>query len=199
MTRSNDGKLYSAIRKYGLQSFAVEELYRYPTRTEAEHAEVELIHHLKLRKLGYNTSSGGECGPWKPGEMPVEVREKKRASMRRAWARRPEWRQEQAALATGRAWSTATRDKQSEMRKGKKHSPEHVAKIAAANRGKKRTAAQRAAMALSKLGAKHTKETKRKIGAAQRGRIRSDETRARIAAAIKKHWKTRRRRENVNG
>lgn len=170
--RGSPHKFQRAVAKHGPYAFRIEALWTYLTRAEAEHAEIELIHHLNLQRHGYNTSAGGDLSPMAGRQHSSKSKKK------------------MSARATGRKATPEIREAMSQRRKGRKHSAEHVAKIAAANRGKKRTPEQIARIAKGSRDRNyhHDAETRKRIGEASAARIRSEETRARQSASMKAAW-----------
>lgn len=58
--RGNPGKLYDAMRSYGIDKFEIEMLYQYKTEEAMLLAELQLITYIKLAGIkNYNLKAGG--------------------------------------------------------------------------------------------------------------------------------------------
>lgn len=118
-------KFQLTISQYGPDDFDVVPLFRYETRDEACHAEIELIAHLNLIHAGLNASPGGEISP-----MLDPVACSRNIASRVGKKRAPfsqEWRDKLAAASRGRVQSAAIRAKIASANTGREFSPEHRA------------------------------------------------------------------------
>lgn len=153
------GRLYSALRKHGLDAFNFSFVVTCDGPDEAKRVERTLIEEYRtFARGGYNATPGGD-GAGKDGRV-VGAEESAQISARNLanWSD-PEWAARQrermrgvkkpegfgAAISERRKGvklSNETRRRMSEARKGKKHAPEVLAKIAAANRARAEAARQ---------------------------------------------------------
>ena len=115
----NSPHFYSAIQKYGWNSFDHEILKTGLTKEEACSVEQELIREFNTqdRNIGYNLSSGGQSGA--AGiKQSEETKERKRVSDKRAWSN-PDLRKKQSERLTGIHRSNETRRRMSEAAKNR--------------------------------------------------------------------------------
>jgi len=85
--RMSRNPIHCAIRKYGIDQFAVAVLQSCNTRQELNEAEIRWISLLETRKLGYNLSEGGSGvkgrGIWKhTAESKQKIGDKNRGKVR---------------------------------------------------------------------------------------------------------------------
>ena len=96
-TRSKKSKLYSAMRKYGKESFVVETIYEGKDALEKEN---DYIIEYNSKEAGYNMTDGGEANRLgipnseeQKAKISASLKGRKkspetRAAMKAAWARR---------------------------------------------------------------------------------------------------------------
>jgi len=58
----------TALKKYGIENFKWEILYTASTKQELNEKEIYYISKLSSNTIGYNLTSGGDCGPVKYGK-----------------------------------------------------------------------------------------------------------------------------------
>jgi group I intron endonuclease len=104
-------KLANAMRKYGVENFAIELLGATGSQATADYLEVYFISVYDAIASGYNMREGGSHG--RPGA---------------------ETRAKQSAARKGKKPSPEALEARSKALRGRKHSPEHVAKLAALSR-----------------------------------------------------------------
>lgn len=113
--------LYNAIRRYGADAFAVEEIARCGTHAEACEKEIFYIASLGSKlPLGYNMTTGGDGVPLTPEQREAANAKKRGVCSLRQW--------EASQRRIGSKASAETRAKLSAARRGRKQSPECVAK-----------------------------------------------------------------------
>lgn len=176
--RGNNSYLYRAMRKYGIENFAMEVIDHALLQEELDAKEIMWIAQLDTTsdKKGYNCTIGGE------GRVHT-------ASSR-------------ARLRGVRKMSPESIEKRRAKMIGRKLSPEHIEKLAASLRGKtqpreiveKRRAAQKARFKEKPwFIPKPSADGLKRIGQASRERMRTPEMRAEKSAMLKKlraerHW-----------
>lgn len=69
-------KLYYAFKKYGIENFIIEELFRCYSKNDAINKEIELISEYNTITYGYNMTVGGEGGPTTNGRPLTEEHKK---------------------------------------------------------------------------------------------------------------------------
>lgn len=69
-------KLYYAFKKYGIENFIIEELFKCYDKDEATNKEMELISEYNTMVGGYNMTVGGEGGPTTNGKPLTEEHKK---------------------------------------------------------------------------------------------------------------------------
>ena len=104
-------KFYNAIRKHGVDCWAVETLMEVATAEQAKLKEIELIAKFDSYHTGYNATKGGD------GNNGIIMSEESNQARRRALLGKP---------------------KNYDRMKGKRHSEETKSKISAAHRGMKK-------------------------------------------------------------
>lgn len=123
--------IYSAIRKYGLTKFQIEEVAEAYSKEEAARLERALIaKHGSMVPNGYNQTIGGEFAHG--GSYSLESRKKMSVSGKQRYINRPQDREMLAEFRRNRPWSEESKKKASISHTGKKNSPEHRAAIAKA-------------------------------------------------------------------
>ena len=129
---------YNAIKKYGWENIAHTILFSGLSKQEAQEKEAELItlHDTTNPALGYNISTGGECGA-------SGVRRSEETKRKLSIANKGKTMSEEAKLKIGKAnkgkvVSRETRLKQAIANKGQIVSDETRMKLSKAMRGKKR-------------------------------------------------------------
>jgi len=146
--------LYRAIRKYGIDNFAIEHIETLPENSTVDDLNQREIFWIKelnsVRPNGYNLKSGGSHG---------RHSEESKIKMRIAH--------------TGKKLSNEHKIKLGIAGTGRTHSKETLAKMSATKRGKVFSKEHRAKLSAAKKGKKLTEEHKAKIAATNKGRSRS--------------------------
>ena len=191
-SESMETKLCFAMRKYGIQSFTVDEFYQ---TSDVKHLSDMEQHFIKLydtKENGYNMTDGGEgiIGYKHTQEALDKI---SAAHSGKVVSEETRERVRQAKLLSDYTDSEETRQKKSESHKGLKHSAETRAKMSGEGNGM--------------YGKNHTKESKLKMSESQIGengtkRARKGwETRRakhgeqKISESALKGWETRRRKQ----
>jgi len=186
-------KIYSAMRKYGLENFTFEVVHWCEDKATADEFEKFVIAESGSRISGYNIAPGGE-GAGSGKDHPAY-------GVKRA----PEFGERISKNQTGRLLTDEWKKAISASLKDKPKTAEHAAKAAAAQKGKKRAPLSEehkaklreagvarkpseacvAAAANANLGKKRSSETINKMRQAALGRKRSPEIKAKISASMK--------------
>lgn len=186
-------KLYSAMRKYGLENFAFEVVHWCEDKATADEFEKFVIAESESRISGYNMAPGGE-GTGSGKDHPAY-------GIKKA----PEFGARISKNQTGRLLTDEWKKAISASLKDKPKTAEHAAKVGAAQKGKKRTPLSEehkaklreagvarkpseacvAAAANANLGKKRSSETINKMRQAALGRKRSPEVKAKISASMR--------------
>jgi hypothetical protein len=133
--------------------------------------------HFNAYTKGYGFNIRPEAASRRNHANSLEARHKQRLSMLARWTAEP-WRHEEArAKVLGRKMTAEAIEKSASSRRGRKASEEHRANLSKAHTGVPLSATHRAAIG---AGAPKT---------------RSDAFRAKVSAGIKRHWKTRHRKQ----
>lgn len=168
--------LYSAIRKYGKQSFVVEAIDSASCLDDLFIIEKrEIIARGTKAPLGYNMTTGGE------GTIGLVLSAEVRAKMSASKVGKPKSDAHRAAMRKPK--SAEHRAKIAAANMGHTHAPETLAAMRAAAKGRKPSPQAIAATKLARTGVKASLETRLKMSAWQVGRTMSPETRAKISAA----------------
>ncbi len=166
-------RIHMAIRKYGAESFVVEELCECPDRVSLDETERFFVWLLgsSKRSMGYNLTLGG-------GGV----------------AGTPETRKKQSEALMGHICSPETRKKISEAHKrlpprpGTPHTPETRKRLSELAMGRRRgpvSEETRAKLRAKSTGKRHTEESKLKMSQSKRGRKMSDEIRQEMSRSRK--------------
>ena len=203
-----ENKLYRAIEKYGIESFAFTIIQWCLNKHDADAVEKFLIEIFDTRHNGYNIATGGqgfEAGELHPcyGKTLSEEHRAKVSASSKGHKKSEETKKKMSEWQIGRKRSPETIERMSVSQKGKKQSAETVAKRVAKTKGQKRTPEQKARQAEAlrnmspeakerqrNVGRKMPKEAIEKTAAAHRGRKRSPETRQKMKDA----WVERRKK-----
>lgn len=127
---------YSAIKKYGWDSFTHEILAEHLTVEEAAQMEIQLIDKCDSTnpEKGYNSSTGGTYGF--SGSTHTEETRKKLSEKCSGWHHTEEARRKISEAGKGREFSAESRKRISESQKGRKLTEEHRHKLSEARKGK---------------------------------------------------------------
>jgi group I intron endonuclease len=164
--------LYRAIRKYGVENFAISPIVIVNNKWEMDLYETRLIESFDLRnpEKGYNLTKGGDGTL---GFYPDD-----------------ETRQKMSKSHFGKKMSEENRLKFIERNKGNKYAlgrkmtEEHFQKILATHLGAKRSEESRKRMSDAQKGKKQSEETKIKRAAALKGQKRSEETKRKMSESL---------------
>ncbi len=135
--RGKSTYLCAAIRKYGAKSFALVDVFPFPSEEEAYVAEVAWVKHLQANVSGhgFNSDSGGMGGKTASGATRAKM-----SAAGKGRAKSPEHRAKISASHMGKTFSIETIHRMSVSRKGWRMSPETRAKMSASRTGKKHSA-----------------------------------------------------------
>jgi group I intron endonuclease len=163
--------LHCAIRKYGAENFALEEIDFAETQEELNRFEELHVARLgsNVTGVGYNCTSGG-------GQVVFTEEVRHKISVGR----------------TGKGLgspSDETRRKVSEGVKGYKHSPETKVRISEATKAIMTDAMRSHLREAAECRPPVTEETRRKLSVAAAGRLPSEETRRRMSEAARARYK----------
>lgn len=153
--RNNRPLLHKALRKYGLESFCVDQLAECETNEQASELERLWIIVINSRdhSIGYNLSKGGEGSLGCTHSEEVRKRWGEQRRGRTAWNKGLTGIHSEAGMAKMVASSSGANNPFF----GKTHSAETKAKVAEANRRRVWTAEARENMSRVKTGVKHAK------------------------------------------
>jgi group I intron endonuclease len=165
--KSRSGKLYAAMRKYGVKKFALKIITANLSKESANELEQELIRKLGTARDGYNCTIGGRgMGGYRHSDQT-----KKRISevLRRRFQTFGSWN-------AGRKATAEQRKRQSERQQGRRHSLETRRKmsISAQKYGPTRSLRQK--------GWQFTEEHKKNISRGRKGKAMPREAVEHIAA-----------------
>jgi group I intron endonuclease len=173
-TKGYGQTIHAAIRKYGWETFVVEELYQSDDRQETLNHEAYFIdlHETKGSK-GYNITRGG---------MSKEPRQSSEALKQQ----RIEAGRKLGKSKLGTKTSDEARANMSAAHVGAKHSPEHTEKIRLANKGqvpwiKGKTHSPEARAKIGAASRACSPETRRKLSEAAKGKRHTEESRLKMS------------------
>lgn len=157
---SKQPRFFSAIQKYGWDSFRHELLYTDLTQAEAEQLEKELIEKYETlnEEKGYNLSPGGVVF------TPTAETKAKQSAARKGWTPSAETRQKMADAKRGKPLSEEHRAHLSEAQRGR----------VSPNKGKTLPQEWRDNMSKSRKGVPKSEEHKRKLSEAAKARARRE-------------------------
>jgi group I intron endonuclease len=183
--------IYSAIRKYGADSFEIEPLLIVDTKEEMDFHEIDLIKRLNTKvPHGYNLTDGGD-GVLNPSQ---ESRQKMSDS-HKGKKQSEETKRKRAEKLTGQKRSEETKKKMSLAQEGNQNGLGHVKsesarrKISEANMGNKnsvgavRTPEYLIRLSKRSKGRTFSEDTKRKMSESASTRVASQETRNKLSEA----------------
>lgn len=192
VTKCRKYKFHRAIRKYGEDNFAIEEVMRVeaPTKKELkaklDFLECHFIQRYDTKRNGYNSTDGGDgtIGLQRSVEWRRKISEtlKGHPGALKGKHHSEESKRLMSEIRKGKRLSEETKFKLSKVHKGKKLSEECKNKIRKANLGKNNPF----------YGKKHTEKSRqimaeKKLGStgAWLGKSRSEETRRKISESLK--------------
>lgn len=191
--KGSNSYFHNAIRKYGLESFQWNVLYRSNNENDLLEMEKEFIKLSNtMAPNGYNISLGGK------GSVGYHHSDEAKAKIRKAAQGKKHSKEsidKMRKAKIGKVISLEAKMKISQALKGRKLSEETKRKIGKAGIGRKPSEETRVKLHNAQLGNtkglgrkhRHTEESKAKMSLAQKGKEISKETRAKISNALIGH------------